>query len=469
MLITIRIANFLSFNEEVEFSMLAGQQRLLPTHLVSMGKDRDAIDILKTAVIYGANASGKSNLIKAVDFARKIIVHGVKSESAHNKYFRLDPENRLKPSKFEFEFKIEEKIYAYGFSMLLETKKILTEWLFEVQKNGDKPIFERTVLETGQSEVAIHLKLDKKTKMRFEVYMQDVLENQLFLTILNEKNLKNINLFKAVYHWFEWHLIVIKNNNFDNMMLGLTSFIPFKNQDLEKYFDLFNTGITKIVTKSLPIEQIEWLIKTFHLDKWIETWKMNPEIPLNVIQPFVFWLDGKPYRFAIAKNEKNEIQFTQLTVLTSSIQKNQSIEFEMDDLSDGTQRLLDLLPFLNRLEQYNYTVLIDEIDRSLHPELTHKLIAFFHLLTQNIESQLIMTTHESNLLDLNLLRRDEIWFVEKSEKGESDLYSLEKFKPRHDAELRKAYLLGRFGAIPSISNTKILGWQQTELQTHASL
>jgi AAA15 family ATPase/GTPase len=466
MLITIRIANFLSFNEEVEFSMLAGQQRLLPTHLVSMGKDRDAIDILKTAVIYGANASGKSNLIKAVDFARKIIVHGVKSEAAHHKHFRLDPENLSKPSKFEFEFKIEEKIYAYGFSMLLETKKILAEWLFEVQKNSDKPVFERTVLENGSSKIAIHLKLDKKTKTRFEVYTQDVLENQLFLTILNEKNLKNINLFKAVYHWFEWHLIVIKNNNFDNMMLGLTGFIPFKNQDLEKYFDLFNTGITKIVTKSLPIEQIEWLIKTFHLDKLIETWKMNPEIPLNVIQPFVFWLDGKQYRFAIAKNEKNEIQFTQLTVLTSSIQKNQPIEFEMDDLSDGTQRLLDLLPFLNRLEQSNYTVLIDEIDRSLHPELTHKLIAFFHLLTQNIESQLIMTTHESNLLDLALLRRDEIWFVEKNEKGESDLYSLEKFKPRHDAELRKAYLLGRFGAIPSISNPKILGWQQqTELQT----
>ena len=110
------------------------------------------------------------------------------------------------------------------------------------------------------------------------------------------------------------------------------------------------------------------------------------------------------------------------------------------------------------------TVVIDEIDRSLHPGLLHKFISFFLDSAQNTSSQLIVTTHESSLLDLSLLRRDEIWFVEKNNHGESHLYSLEEFQPRFDKEIRKAYLQGRYGAIPFISDVQQLNWEPADAE-----
>ena len=98
------------------------------------------------------------------------------------------------------------------------------------------------------------------------------------------------------------------------------------------------------------------------------------------------------------------------------------------------------------------TVIIDELDRNLHPELSRKLLEVFFDMSKNIDSQLIVTTHESSLLDLTLLRRDEIWFTEKNSDGESNVYSLEEYKPRFDNDVRKAYLMGRFGATPNIAN-----------------
>ena len=162
--------------------------------------------------------------------------------------------------------------------------------------------------------------------------------------------------------------------------------------------------------------------------------------------------------FTFFKNENNELKVLKLNTRRNLKNSNEFISFEISDESDGTQRIMDFIPALVSLTKSDKTYLIDEIDRSLHPELTQKLLEVFFNNTQNIESQLIVTTHESSLLDLNLLRRDEIWFVEKDLDGASNMYSLEQFKPRHDKEVRKSYLQGRFGAIPFVSNVENLGW-----------
>ena len=430
MLITFRFSNFLSFNDEAELSMQAGPQRNLPSHYISTGSGRNDVNILKTAVIYGANASGKSNLIKAMDFAKKVIVNGIKSETTFNKHFRLDPANREKPSSFEFEFKLNEKMYAYGFLAHLESKKIQEEWLVELGKTSETVIYERKVLENGTSEFPVfNLKLsDKKAVNRFEVYREDVLDSQLFLTELSEKNGSvEILFFKQMLYMFHNIMVIYPNTN-----MVLPAFYEILDgKRITDLLRLFNVGIVDL---SLEEREIDDDQARNHLEK-ADPFLNHVNIRLH---------DGKK-------------------IMSKLITKHSSIDgitdFELEDESDGTRRLFDVIYLLLALVKDKGGILIiDEIDRSLHPELSRKFIEIFLEITQGIESQLIVSTHESSLLDLNLLRRDEIWFTEKDPNGATKLYSLEEFKPRHDTELRKAYLTGRFGAIPFISNIKSLGW-----------
>jgi uncharacterized protein len=433
MLITFRVSNFLSFNDEAELSMQAGPQRNLPSHYISTGSGRNDVNILKTAVIYGANASGKSNLIKAMDFAKKVIVNGIKSETTFNKHFRLDPANREKPSSFEFEFKLDEKMYAYGFSAHLESKKIQEEWLVELGKTSETVIYERKVLENGTSEFPVfNLKLsDKKAINRFEVYREDVLDSQLFLTELSIKTTSTeIDFFKKVFNIF-WCIVVV----YPNTSMPLPIFYNELNKgNFTELLKLFQIGIAGLSLAEQDINEIEL---DNHLLK-AKSFQTQTEIRER---------DGK-------------------NVIVKLVTKHHSLngftDFELEEESDGTRRLLDfivlLISFKSDINKDKLLIVVDEIDRSLHPELSRKFIEIFLEITQGIESQLIVSTHESSLLDLNLLRRDEIWFTEKDPNGATKLYSLEEFKPRHDTELRKAYLTGRFGAIPFISNIKSLGW-----------
>jgi uncharacterized protein len=457
MLISFRVSNFLSFNGEVEFSMVAGQPRQLPTHVIHTGEGRSRIDILKSAVVYGANASGKSNLIKAMDFARNVIVNGVKSQQTYNKHFRLDPANIDKPSKFEFEFKIDDKIYAYGFSLHIESQKFKSEWLTELRKTTNNIIFEREVLNDGKSNFVLHLKLDKKGKTRFEVYIEDILDSQLFLSELNSKNLSTIteaSLFLKTLFWFRQILVIIyPESTFTNI-----AFIPKDNKLKDKYcqaLSYFNTGISDLVTEELNYDDMYELFSKEYISKNIEKLKDGGSTKLSKK------IGPDKLNISVRKSLDGEVSFAKLST-KHTIKNGNQIDFSIEEESDGTKRILDFIPML--VSQIKRTYIIDEIDRSLHPELTRKLIEIFQENTEGVESQLIVTTHESSLLDLNLLRRDEIWFAEKNEHGESHLYSLEEFKPRHDVELRKAYLLGRFGAIPFISDAKTLGWGKKNLQ-----
>jgi uncharacterized protein len=431
MLITFRVSNFLSFNDEAELSMQAGPQRNLPSHYISTGSGRNDVNILKTAVIYGANASGKSNLIKAMDFAKKVIVNGIKSETTYNKHFRLDPANREKLSSFEFEFKLDEKMYAYGFSAHLESKKIKEEWFVELGKTSETVIYERKVLENGQSEFPVfNLKLsDKKAINRFEVYREDVLDSQLFLTELNKKNTSiDIEFFKQISNLFENIYFCYPNTHLPLPMLYEWN----GKKEVVELINIFKVGISDLSLDEFEIDEDQFR-----------------KLSIVSNEPF--------FNHSDVREVDGKKMMAKLVAKHDSL--NGMTDFELEEESDGTRRLFDLIFYLLSLKSIGKNiVIIDEIDRSLHPELSRKFLEVFLSTTEGIESQLIVSTHESSLLDLNLLRRDEIWFTEKDLNGATKLYSLEEFKPRHDTELRKAYLTGRFGAIPFISNVKSLGW-----------
>ena len=126
------------------------------------------------------------------------------------------------------------------------------------------------------------------------------------------------------------------------------------------------------------------------------------------------------------------------------------VEFNLAEQSDGSKRILDLIPIINWLVAEDITIFIDEIDRSLHPKMAIEFIKF--VMFQKTKGQLIFTTHESHLLDLEIFRQDEIWFTEKNKEGSTKMYPLSDFKPRYDLDIQKGYFAGRFGAIPFLGN-----------------
>lgn len=450
MLITFRFENFMSFNAESELSLLAGQTRSFPEQVVK-GKNRNDADILKAAILYGANASGKSNIVKALDFAKETITRGIKNTATLNKWFRLDTTNSLKPSRFEFEFKQNSKVYAYGFEVILATKTFVSEWLYEVGKTTEKAIFEREIDAQGDSVFEGGFKPKGEAGSRYGLFQKDVLKNQLFLYEINDRktaNLKGFEPFHEVFQWFKEKLYVIyPNSTFSE--LDLVEKNPLTQQAFSYFLNFFKTGIDAIEPVELDFEEA-----TAKFPKELKAQILNDlaESEANALQIKVG--DQRFFFFKNTPDKSGQVEggiktYRLMTKHTSKDGKT-PILFEVSDESDGTQRVFDLLPAFMQATSKNIVLVIDELDRSMHPELTQKLLDVFFKNTAHNESQIILTTHESNLLDLDFLRRDEIWFVEKSNLGESKLYSLEEYTPRHDKEIRKAYLLGRFGAIPYI-------------------
>lgn len=424
------VENFSSFQTENTLDLTAGQTEVNPEHIVKFNK----VKILKSAILYGANASGKSNLIKAIDYASKIILTNLDNVDRYKKYFRLDKKSSLKPTKFEFEIEINSKFYTYGFSTILSDNKITEEWLYEIGKNTPEKIFERV-----NNNISLGKSLQESNKNKFQIYAEDMKNqsNQLFLSEIASKQLNlednpEAKKIDDIYTWFKMQLIIFypETNNKEYFLDDSKLLSIF-----EKYLNEFDTGIKNIKSieeekeigfKNVPNE-VKQIIENA-LDKEKEVYARSDKGDLL-----------KVYK------KDNEIKIQKMGLVHGlDFQDN----FELRDESDGTRRLFDLIPLINKFSQ-DFTILIDEFDRSLHPILTKQFFKlFYNLSIEDSKTQLIITTHESTLLDLNLVRRDEIFFVEKNESGASKLFSLNQFKVRYDSKIEKAYLLGRYGAIP---------------------
>nr|HPJ44387.1 AAA family ATPase [Spirochaetota bacterium] len=218
---------------------------------------------------------------------------------------------------------------------------------------------------------------------------------------------------------------------------------------LETMLKFFQTGINKIRKDKIKIEQLTD-IDIRNIEKIQKELKPRKAI-------FLTSRDGKAnYTFQLDLNEK--LQVFKLRTEHQRID-NVPVIFEMSEESDGSLRMIDFIPALIDMTHNPSVYVVDEIDRSLHPMLTYKLYEYyFNKLCNNRDTQLICTTHESNLLDLNLFRSDEVCFVEKDKNGSSHITSLIDYKPRPDVNLKSGYLLGRYGAIPFFGNLNDLHW-----------
>lgn len=447
MLVRFNVGNFLSFNSVQEFSMIGGKVKSKNDHI----ENNSEVKLLKFGAVFGANASGKSNLIKAIDFARSVIITGV-DNSFSNSYFRLDEINIDIPSYFEFEIKIGSSFYAYGFEILLNKNEFTSEWLHEISPNSKLIIFERDLVKgTYRSDV----KLSKSSiKNRMDVYSED-LKKQTNILFLNEMNRNKDELYKEktaltaiknVYRWFFFNLDV----NYPDSPISNYSFF-YNEMDTDKIcmiIKAFGTGITNFNVINSTFDDAtevfpKQLIKKIENDinKMILNKKANK---LEGMAGITIRANGNIFIIGIKDNLEPDVK----TFVFEHNKKGTTFKFSEE--SDGTRRILDLIEILIT-DQNERVYVIDEIDRSLHPQLTYKFIETFLSLSKNRTNQLIVTTHESRLLDFELLRRDEIWFVDKNEKGESSIYSLEAYNERFDKKIDKAYLEGRYGGVPIFS------------------
>lgn len=451
MLIRFNVKNFLSFDKNdneksEEFSMIAGKVRNKKEHTGDDGNLR----LLKFAAIFGANASGKSNLVKALGFMQNTVTEGL-PDGYTEKYCKTSIENKEKPSYFEVEIKLNEKYYAYGFEAVLSRGEFCSEWLVELTAdNKEKLIFSRDILK-GVYEFGSPLNT-KELREKMDVYAEDIQDDNsvLFLSVMNRnkrtlyEKYKRASILQDVYLWIARSMDI----NYPDEPISNYSYMA-DTENVEEVCNLiaaFGTGITGFKMVDVPVEKV-----ISHLPKKIRE-KLAQDLEKLAVEA-----KKTPNKYTKGFIMRSKRDFFILGLIDEEV-ICQTIQFshnkketlyEMSEESDGTVRILDLLEIL--LSDEGRTFVIDELDRCLHPSLTYKFVDYYLQMAAKKNIQLIVTTHESRLLDFDLLRRDEIWFVNKRKSGESDIYSLEEYNARFDQKIDKAYLEGRYGGVPVFS------------------
>ena len=440
MLIKAIVENFKSFKNRTELSMITSNKiRSNVEHKKSINN----INLLKNAVIYGANASGKSNLIEFFRFFKYCVAKELPLSST-DLFCKLGKENENKISRFQLEFVIDNKFYDYGFEVLLKDREIKAEWLYELKVGGEATcIYE---VEEGNVPVLKIKNIDAESNTKFKTYADDYAgtKTRLFLSELN-RNKKyaegsRLQILKKVYEWITKNIIVFSPDSL------ITDFEYFYNdnslRDVNKLMSSFDTGISKAQIVKITIDELKKRIPQEIYNDVIE--KIKEIVAKGEdLQKSRFSMRSDDSFFNIEFNDKNEPDVT-----TIKLNHEKSVyEYEFGEESEGTRRLFDLIDML-LVKKDNVVFIVDELERSLHPKLTEKFLMLFNDIHKEKSIQLIFTTHESSIMDQSLFRRDEIWFVERGEHNYSSLYSLDIFKERYDKKLSKNYLEGRYGAIP---------------------
>lgn len=447
MLIKLKVENFFSFGTETEFCMIpSATVGTKADHCVSMGES--GLNLLRHGVIYGANASGKSNFVRIFQFIFDCVTVGLPD---HLKKIpcKTNLASREKPTSFELQFAIDGRFYAYSFGILCETGQILEESLYELGGEGGTLIFQWEGDEVPQINYE-YLGTAENTKefWRAETYREDYgqTKRQLFLSFMNkEKHYpKDSSLlpFVQVYQWFSRNIVVCDPQT---DLMNPDFFFGDTLNAINELIPLFDTGIQSVRLETVTREQ---LICEAPEDYRKIMRDLDQLISSSVEGGRAFTRALKNFYFARWNKEKEtEIQAVRLT------HRSGMGDFSFQDESDGTNRLFELLGIL--LDQTEYKIyIVDELERSLHPKLTEKFLELFATMHKNRNIQLIFTTHEATIMTLRKFRRDEIWFTEKDVQCHSHLFCLDRYTDIFDQNLREAYLEGRFGAVPVLQELR---------------
>lgn len=441
MLVQFSLENFACFSQENRFSMVASADLEHKSHLVHSDA-RQNTDLLRTAALYGANAHGKTKLVEALRFCQSLIVHGTRSgHSIRTTPFRLDRLRQSQPSRFEFVIHYRSVEYTYGF--LLDSERVHEEWLFARPNVQEVKYFERVtdgdgkvVIETGASFTG----RGRKDQQFIEFVAKGTRPNQLFLTEAADRNVEKVS---PLYLWFKEVLTIISAT----ARIQPIEVRSNREQDFVRFIGSFlnkaGTGIDEVVTEE---EELDFDKHMPDIPDGLRD-KIESDIRKGAIINF---MTEEGSSFSLYSDSTGR----PVCVRLKTVHKGQDglrVRFDFEEESAGTQRLMDILPILADVTESEKVVVIDELDRKLHPLLSRLFVeSYLQRCNDSQRGQLIFTTHDTHLLDLSLLRRDEVWFLQKNSVGETSLYSLSDLKVRPDLKIEKGYLNGRFGGIPVI-------------------
>ncbi len=412
MLIEFSVKNFLSFKTKATLYMEKGNGNENPDNFATINN----LDILKVTSIYGANASGKSNLLKAFTCAILMVRNSnlipLGAKWAGLKPFLFDDKTIDSPSEFEFIFISNNTKYRYYFSA--DKNRIYDEELDAYYSQKPTNIFKRT--NTNNYEFS-------KDRSRLELIASRNTENKLFLNTATTWN------YEKTIDAFLW---------FSNSIDTFDSFNNIADNDLREYKDE-RSGLKEFTLKLL--KEADILIKDIDV-KFEEKEIYNPTFD-SFVYPNL--RTNGTFKFT---NVDIQVEHE---IVDGDNKKSYKLNFY--DESSGTKMLFGFTPFLKRAFENNKVIIVDELERSMHPALIEFIIKLFNNKNMNkANSQLIFTTHAINLLNLDIFRRDQIWFTEKNPNtGESELYPLDSFSIRKDENILKGYINGRYGAVPFIN------------------
>ncbi len=419
MLLEFRLGNFRSYAAEKRFSRVAGSGKELPANTVTVeGFNRSPLP--RSAVIYGANASGKSNLVQAFAFFRHFVLHSSETRQEGDWIpvypFLLDPKLARDPSHFEMTFLLGGVRHQYGF--VVSRERVHEEWLTVYPRGKPQEWFHRTVDLKGKSTWAWSRTHLRGAKLQLA---ERTRENALFLSVAAQWNHTQI---KPVYHGFRGKLKVLRR---ETNVMGHTRAQLLSNRTfrewLTRVLKAADMGICRVLARE----------SKSHKDRF----RFPSEMPAEMGSLLSDESPGKPWV---------EVRTTHRLPGTRG-----EVEWDLDQESDGTQRMLALLGPIHDALRDGAVLVMDELDTILHAYMTMALVQLFSRPTTNRgNAQLVFTTHDTSLLDPTLFRRDQIWFTSKDGSGQTDLYSLEDFSPRKGEALQKGYLAGRYGGIPDL-------------------
>lgn len=416
MLVEFRVANFRSLRDEQRLSLVASRDKTLQdTHVVRTGLQA-APGVLRSAVIYGANASGKSNLVKALQYMRGVVAESAiviqPGQTFAVQPFRLDARSASEPTSFEVTFILGGVRYQYGFSMT--SQRIVSEHLLVYKAFKPQRWYERHYdAQAGKDvyEFGAGLKGSKS------LWVKATRPNALFLSMAVQLN---SDALRPVFDWFVQGLVIFNEQeklspDFSIQMLQQAD----GRRQICDFLSAADISISdiEVVTRKVPGQAV-------HLDLVAGKTEVRSE-----------------------EIEERQLRFSHVTGQGQAV-------FDLLDESHGTRNLLFLAgPVLDILRK-GLTLVIDELDTSLHTLLVRELVRLFHRPEINIGgAQLIFTTHDTSLLDASdLFRRDQVWFVEKDHDQTSELVSLSEFSPRKNEALERGYLMGRYGGIPFLDS-----------------
>jgi uncharacterized protein len=425
MIISFSIENWMSFRNKVKFSMIASTERQHVERVANVAKYKTKI--LPIAAIYGGNASGKTNFFKALSFVKRLVVKGTQPDDLIPvEVFRLDDNVAHEPARFAIEILIDETIYEFSFAVT--TTAVVEERLVLITGASakEKILYNRI---DGAPNFHKSLAIDKLLQFAFK----GTRDNQLFI---NNSVSQNVDNFRPIYDWFKDSLVLIAPDSRFSFEEFPDEGHPFYSS-MSEILPMLDTGIVRLGGENIAVENIP-----------------IPDVLKIKLREFL--KEGKTVRFFdrfIVTRKNGELIGKKLSTYHTNADGSE-VQFEILDESDGTQRIIDLLPaFLELSDSKSKQVyVIDEIDRSLHCLLTRKLLeSYLSKCTSSTRTQLLLTTHDVLLMDQQLLRRDEMWVAERESSGNTNLFSFSEYKDvRYDKDIRKSYLQGRLGGIPRI-------------------